>query len=271
MYFCTHIMFWPLFHPALIFLMSEKAFAESNLFSDSDGFLAYLPLVPDGGDVIPGADSSADKNLFSNSDGLLAPLHPIPDGGAIVPGAESSVDPNLSSNPDETTASLLSSGNENLFANSDSLWNDEPLSSCPDDGSNSRPSRFRARDNVCLPPITKPMLPGLDEIEDAVLRTERTRPDPPYFVTIQVNMRSITAAEPEFFCQYGTRQLGVPSPLGLPVCAKRSQRQVSSTVRSNNPTDSRGYTESFKYTLKPSTLRRFIYLVANNRSDNSTH
>lgn len=180
-------------------------------------------------------NSLADSDLFSYFDESIKSL------------------PSISGDPVFAEDDLES---EDLFVDpSEILWNDHMSSSCIDDDDNEQFSRLRARNPVC--PIVPLNLhwPDLTDVESAV-KAERTRPDSPYYVTVHVNGRSITAEEPEFHCQfddnYGDFGSFGPSPYGIPVCAISSDRKVSENI------DLSWY-KSYEYKVEPSTLRKSIY------------
>lgn len=176
-------------------------------------------------------------------------------------------DSDLFSYFDEFTGSLPSisgdplfaednSENESLFTDpSETLWNDYMSSSCIDDDDQEQSSKLRARNPVCPIVPLNPHWPDLTDVENAV-QAERTRPDPPYYVTVRVNGRSITAEEPEFHCHFDDNYGDLGDfglyPYGIPVCALSSDRRVidKSDLSWHIP---------IEYTVEPSTLRKSIY------------
>ena len=146
--------------------------------------------------------------------------------------------------------------NENVFTEpSETLFNDYMSSSCIDDDDHEQLSKLRARNPIC--PIVPLNLhwPDLTDVENAV-QAERVRPDPPYYLTVRVNGRSITAEEPEFHCHFDDNYGGLgdfgPSPYGIPVCAVSSDRTLIDSFDLS-------WHRPVEYTVEPSTLRKSIH------------
>lgn len=182
------------FYLALIFLMFETAFADSNLFLDDGGITADNGDINNGLIYTDSQESGPGENLFDANANIFASL---PDEKLLDTDALASClfDPN---------------GQPMLRARGDACL---PASQTT---------------------ITNPKLPGLTDIENALENKpggssgpEKNRPTGPYLLIV-VDDKELGANEPEYYCQLSVTPYSLPPPFAIPICGSGEASDRSS-------------------------------------------
>lgn len=235
-------------HHALILLLFGYTLATSNLFLNLDG--ASTPNLEN---VLPVENSFADSDLFSALDEIaLSDEESATSLGLISFPFKNTITslPFSSDNQVLEPSSSIFESKESIQDPSEDTWNNDEISSSCIDTSITQPNKLQARENKCpispSTPLTIPVIPDLDDLEN-ILLTERVRSAPPYIVTVSVGGRSITAEEPEFYCNYEGHVLNLED-FKIPVCGPNQ-----------GPKPYRSPPTLYQF-LEPSKLRKSTYL-----------
>lgn len=148
---------------------------------------------------------------FSDSDDIITPPTALLDGSLWGSATET-----LLNGPGE----ILGNISEESLRNPD-IW----LFSCAIDGA-GQPSRIRARDNICPPPLQSPPtaqlqvpeLPTVVDIENAVTKKpQKNGPDRRVIKVMPVNGLDMRTDDPEYYCARFAEQ-----SYTIPVCGSGS-------------------------------------------------